>query len=914
MISSADISRWSQAEHLQSALAVKYDGDIERLIADINKTLNHLLHADLSRASAFVKHTRSCFSHLPAKYRPRQTAMEARFLHWRGDSEKALDKYTSAIETLLSCREFNVAARTRLGQMDVFMYLGRHDEALETGKKALRYFRSAGNDAQAARVMTNIGNVYHRLDKNRLALQYYDKARPAFAESGGFPLALIDYNRANVYTNFNLLDEARRLYESASETYADIGMTLGVGKAQYSLAYLYFLEDKYADCLKTFDKVTEVFDNLGDGKSVALTWLDLAEVHVQLNQYSAALYFSQQSLELLRKYNLRYEQAKAHYFIAEAYRELGDLTGADKSLRVSELLFRKEKNILWQGMTTLARSAILKSLGRYARAVKAAERAVRLFDRSGDTRRVTDAKIARIAIAIGYRNRAAACRNASSLLKQPLLSRQKYRLYNLLGEYYQAVDKPKTALEYYKKAIDIIENIIANLYPDEIRFFFAADKYSCYLQAVNCLLALGKVDQSFVTHSRALAMVNKQYVSERRLRLEIPEAYVKQRDQLRASLKKYSKLSETIRDAGTADIQQSEQRLWYHQRRIRSHVYGQAAFETEKSVREYQRALRPDETLVNFVSRGDSVGLFCVTASTVRFFNCPVKYNDLQALVRELHFLMEKDVYAPSLSVSGGGISQYLSGLSRQLLDPISDLLTDTVIFLLDGIFAQIPFIALSTDDEKPFGESHRVRIIVNPDDISSWQDSDTARVSGRSSVFAPRSNGLPLVETECRHISSLFSNAVPYCAGDADGTSLKRELRASRGFVHIASHASRSSENPLFSKLLLDDGPFYPFDLFGGGIRARLVCLSGCQTAAPGIYYGNSFSLAKAFYQAGARFVLASLWPVSDKISLVFMRRFYDELAKRQDIHAAYRAAVRQAKSVNDNPAFWSSFVLLGL
>ena len=169
------------------------------------------------------------------------------------------------------------------------------------------------------------------------------------------------------------------------------------------------------------------------------------------------------------------------------------------------------------------------------------------------------------------------------------------------------------------------------------------------------------------------------------------------------------------------------------------------------------------------------------------------------------------------------------------------------------------------------------------------------------------------MVEVEASRIGKIFKKYRLYLGDKADGHNLVKELCRPSGFAHIAAHASRSSENPLFSRILLSDGPFFPFDLFKSGIKTDLVTLSGCQTAAPGLYYGNSFSLAKAFYQAGARYVLASLWPVSDRVSLIFMTEFYERLAQGTNVFEAYKGATREIIRIIDNPAYWSSFILLG-
>ncbi|MBD3218970.1 MAG: CHAT domain-containing protein, partial [candidate division Zixibacteria bacterium] len=183
-----------------------------------------------------------------------------------------------------------------------------------------------------------------------------------------------------------------------------------------------------------------------------------------------------------------------------------------------------------------------------------------------------------------------------------------------------------------------------------------------------------------------------------------------------------------------------------------------------------------------------------------------------------------------------------------------------------------------------------------------------------KPAIFAPENSSLPLINIEGKKIREHFKNAELFEEGRASCGNLQEALGSTEGFVHIAAHASRSSENPLFSRIIMDDGPFFPFDLFGATVNSTLITLSGCQTAAPGVFYGNSFSLAKAFYQSGARYVLASLWPVSDKISVVFMDEFYRALAEEGDIFAAYHQALKKTRNLNLNPAFWSPFVLLGI
>ncbi len=235
------------------------------------------------------------------------------------------------------------------------------------------------------------------------------------------------------------------------------------------------------------------------------------------------------------------------------------------------------------------------------------------------------------------------------------------------------------------------------------------------------------------------------------------------------------------------------------------------------------------------------------------------------------------------------------------------------VILLVDGIFAQIPYHALPIGDVRLY-EKLDINTISNPYDLYRANRAIGIAQSDGSAVIAVDDPELPMIRFELDEISQSFERAELITGSGATVHAATEALSKCGGFVHIATHASRSSENPLFSKLVLVDGPLYPFDLFEHGIAARLVVLSGCQTAAPGIYYGNTYSLAKAFYKAGARFVLASLWPVSDKFVRLFMRSFYRALGNGNDISSAYCHALAESRKINSDESFWASFFLLGL
>jgi CHAT domain-containing protein len=98
------------------------------------------------------------------------------------------------------------------------------------------------------------------------------------------------------------------------------------------------------------------------------------------------------------------------------------------------------------------------------------------------------------------------------------------------------------------------------------------------------------------------------------------------------------------------------------------------------------------------------------------------------------------------------------------------------------------------------------------------------------------------------------------------------------------------------------------------------LVFLSGCETGL-GPAWSTSFArgddyatLSQAFLHAGARNVVATLWPVEDVGAAAFARRFYQGLMGAPPPEAmaeAQRAMIENAKY--SAPYYWAGYELSG-
>ena len=95
----------------------------------------------------------------------------------------------------------------------------------------------------------------------------------------------------------------------------------------------------------------------------------------------------------------------------------------------------------------------------------------------------------------------------------------------------------------------------------------------------------------------------------------------------------------------------------------------------------------------------------------------------------------------------------------------------------------------------------------------------------------------------------------------------------------------------------------------------AQLVVLAACETAAGRTMRGEgAMSLARPFLVAGARTVVATLWPLDDRTSEALFTRLHRRYAEGASAAEALRAA--QLDILNDSslpPGAWAAAISLG-
>jgi len=299
-----------------------------------------------------------------------------------------------------------------------------------------------------------------------------------------------------------------------------------------------------------------------------------------------------------------------------------------------------------------------------------------------------------------------------------------------------------------------------------------------------------------------------------------------------------------------------------------------------------------------------------------------------------------------------------------QLIAPVADALggAKRLLIVPDGSLALLPFSALSDPDGNYLMQRWTLGIAPS---VSVALDGMTQQESsGASSILAvavPQAGGspgapgvvalpwLPGVEKEAAAAAAAYGNHGTLLVGPAaDEATVRRQAGAAQ-VLHIAAHGYFDPLHPVDSALYLSvadtanpaaDGIVHAWEVMADWHleRTRLVLLSACDTGVGGTLADEGLiGLTRAFQYAGARRVIATLWPITDEPTVELMARLHGDIAAGDGTGAALRdaqmaeltshaeatastmrgvgglAAAGQAAVSRAHPYYWAGFEMFG-
>ncbi len=841
----------------------------------------------------------------------------------RGEMAAAVAALDQAQADLLSAGQADAAAQTQVPKIMALSMLGRHAEAAACGRAAQAQLLALGNLGAASRVSMNLGGLHLHRDAYAEAARHYREAAVLFARAGDVTQSVLaDIGHASAQSSLGDFDEALRLYARARMRAERQGMHQSLATIDELVAQLELARGHYRPALARLESARCQYEQLGLPLSQAMAQKQLADIYRELRLLPEAVGLFDAALARFSALALPQEQALTLAQRGRAHALLGAPRLADTDFAAAETLFAAQAHEVGQAGVLLARAELALAMQDAPAATQFARAGAERFARAGQTAGALRAAVieADALLLAGQVARAQAGFEASLAAAQTaqLLPLQ-VRCHTGLGVALAQAGQAASARQAFEAAIELFEDQRRALPDDELRSAFLGE----HRRLFDALLRDALTGDDPAALLCQLERCRARSLDERLGEIG-RERGAQAADELRDRLNWLYRRVQRLHEEGTsaaepeAELRRIEQTLLERARRQR---VAQAGGEIEQADRfapaALQAALAEGDAVVEYGVLDDELFACVVTPSGVRSVRRLSAWSAVLAALQAARFQLDalrhgSAAVGPHLAQLSARAQTRLAQLQALVWAPLAAAVgaAGRVIVVPHEELGALPFAALMAGGQA-LGQRHQFAFAPSAREALRGLRRPPRTVRRVLALGEP--SRLAHAGREAEFVAALFAGGQAL-VGPAANVAALRERAGAVDLLHFACHAQFRADSPRFSALHLH-GEALTADLVEGlALPACTVVLSACDTGrADTGASAEMVGLVRAFLVAGAARVLASLWPVDDRVTADFMARFYARLQDGAPPGLALQGAQAECAASHPHPYYWGAFALYG-
>jgi tetratricopeptide (TPR) repeat protein len=768
---------------------------------------------------------------------------------------ESLAHYDAASRTSASPES---TAAIGLGRAHVLSEMNRFDEAIEAFETTRKHCEQFGLPLWMDIAQRGISRMHLHRGNYSTALRILEEVRRRHeAANDSRRVGLCDIDRAEIYLQLNLFEDAARLSERAIEVFQNLG-----NRYEWALCLTFkgiaefrLMNNPAAET--SFLQARQMF--LEEGNEIWVATVDLwrAQLLSRERQFSTALQLARQAAVTFEKNQVPVRAANARVLSAQSLQQLDQSASAiaDAQTALEELNGFHAPWVFYQAFNTLGRLKELAGAPQEAESLYL-QAIGQLESLRGNI------KLDELRMSFG-KDKYQVYENVVHLK----LDRQdKESAFDFVER-----SKSRTLIDLLERNLDTAWDVRQEDSPRSLRIHKIREELN---------ILYGRLaDVGMTVRAAALDTTTKDEIARRE-----------------------NELLELLRETG------AEKPGWVTLQSMQA-----------LSVRDVQKMLSPGEVLVEYYSIEDRFQVFVIGHSDFHVVRDICTAAGVRAALRGLNFQLSKfhlnsdylDRHREALLTA---TRHHLRSLYDQLIGPLAALVKErtSLIVVPHQMLHYVPFHALF-DGSRYVIDTHDVSYGASASVLSICRGRESAPPEGRDLILAVPDEATPHIHEEVEALRKLMPNARVFVGSEAREERL-REYAPSAARIHIAAHGIFRADNPMFSSLRLGDNWLSLLDIFSLRLGADVTTLSACETGMNAVWEGDELlGLARGFLYAGTPSLVVSLWMVNDRSTAQLMRRFYEGLRDGLSKAAALRQAILDVKSRFPHPYFWAPFVLLG-
>lgn len=819
----------------------------------------------------------------------------------RGDLRGAIDELRKGVLLARASGDPEREADVQATLGATLAWTGRIQQGLALLNRAV----DASHGVIGGRVLMRRASVLKDLGRFHEAHQDLSRALPAFrrAEDTVWEARSL-IHRADIFLSLGLPGRASADYVHAEALFAANGQVFEYAKARHSLGLVALARGDLPAALAYFDEAATRYDELGEtlpDLAIDRCWvlLDAGLTTEAVNEADAALG------DLPPGGGIAFRRAELLFTGATAALAAGQLAEAKERAAQARRLFRTHRRPLWE-----ARARLVMTQARYAEGQRSA-RLLRQAEEAAcrlDAARLAEATQAhllagRIALSLDRSVEADQHlgRAARSRRHGPPLARSVAWLARALQA--DAHGNPRAVVAACGRGLDALDEHQMRLGATELRAYGTAHGAELATLAQRKALSRGDVRRLLLWSERwratALAVRSSPQRDDKDLAAEL--------EALRGvtRLLEADEMNAPRRNALERERRRLEAAVQARTRRSPGRSGpGEGTLDLGALFAELG-----DSTLAELVTVDGILHVIVVAGRRVRLHTVgPVPEREVEMN----RFVLRRLAHGPPRPGDELALKHRGAKLEAALLGEAAAHLPDgPVVVVPPASLPAVPWTLMP---------SLRARPVTVAPSASTWLRARRTRPPTDQRVALVVGPGLATKGAEVAELHSRYPQAV--VLGQAGGTAARGSATAGQVLAaldgawlgHVAAHGRFRADNPMFSAILLDDGPMTVHDFERLSRAPYQLVLSSCDSAvAAAVGADELLGLVSSLVPMGAAGIVASVVPVNDLAAVPLMLALHRALQQGAGLPEAMRAARQEAADDPVAQATAHSFTALG-
>ena len=834
----------------------------------------------------------------------------------KGNSKEARSYFLNAEKI---AKDINDLDNQALAYSELGVSLSFTNNLIEAKKnylKSYEIYKILGNRGRLSLLSDNIAKIYMTMFDYSSALKFYQKGIQ-FAGDNKRAHILNLIGLADVYTNLSNYSKAIEYYKEAQELSSEINELSLKAEVNKGLGILNYNLDQYENALRYFGSFEDFAKKSG--------------------------YF--------------YLEADAYHKIGICLMQIDSLKDSGKNLLIAEANAQKTGDTYLQALCLTDLALLKVKMNDFSKASEFITRAKTLSAKGNFS--YLDARIELITgdISDNFNRAKLHYESALSLAKKISDFDLQIEAYSSLANLFDKNNLSEAAGSYYSSAISLVEDISRPLFKsNEVQISYFSSKRDVYSSYAEFLLKQKDYVKAFSLIDKSRSRNLMQNLTNLKLQSLIKDEKTLNR------LYEY----DWMIHSGIYNMSQLDSiRLQYNlfktdliagSKELSEFLDNQSVL----SVSEIQTKLNIGENILSIYSSGGNTYLFLINKKGFKTFETGVPKSEVNKLLSSISPYYSREgssaisFYNQDLfSFNSAASFEFYNKLLRVALNEIPKQEKIIIIPSVELIVLPFDFLVSGYDEESSaYSYKDKHFLIYDYDfsystSVSAFTEEKTNHLSnsnkslivGDPSIdmhikgFAERRGlleGNPGIQRslallplkyskeEISEIGNIINADKILTENEATETNFKQNAEF-RSIIHLSTHSFLFNKQPvIFFSNVSDpdnDGFLEASEIVQLKLNSDLVVLSSCNSGLGRIDESEGIiGMSKAFFEAGAKSVIVSLWEVNDKYTSRLMTLFYKKLSSGLDKSEALRQAkIEFIKEYSPNPYYWGAFVLSG-